>query len=304
LLPPPAIYGIKLIVKTIPYLLIILALSSCFKSKEKGALFVSEKNPQIEEIRANIPIIEDLERQIRLFEEKELEWQEIQKDALFEYKKIEKIVQKKCYDCHDSDTKLPFYGRIFPSRNPVNRHQVDGVNALDLVHKFPLKAQGNPPQVALLKSFRNAVVDKTMPLKIYTKVYPFRKIKKKDQVKLLAWINPLIERIESFNEKYDSINLDPSPKGRVKKVFANKCMRCHGNGVSKGGFGGMEDLEELKKSKYVNIDRPTESELYLLSYNKEMPPNIRETLSEVELQTILEWIAEESQAEETKPEED
>jgi hypothetical protein len=35
-----------------------------------------------------------------------------------------------------------------------------------------------------------------------------------------------------------------------------------------------------------------------------MPPNIRETLSEVELKTILEWIAEESQVEETKPEED
>ncbi|MFT6071164.1 MAG: hypothetical protein ACJAT2_001436 [Bacteriovoracaceae bacterium] len=276
-----------------PYLLILLLFSSCFKSKEKGALYLTDKRQTVETLGSN-PIIEDLERQVRLFEEKELEWQEIQKEALFEYKKIEKIVQKKCYDCHDSDTKLPFYGRVFPNINPVNRHQVDGVDALDLVHKFPLKAKGNPPQVALLRSFRNAVIDKTMPLKIYRRVYPFRKIKKKDQVKLLAWIDPLIEKLEAFDEKYESINLDPTPSGRVKRVFAGKCIRCHGNGVSKGGFGGMEDLEALKKSKYVNLDSPTESELYLLSYNKKMPPNVRESLTDEELQTILNWIEEDS----------
>ena len=277
--------------KTIFYLFLLFLLSSCFKGKEKGALYLSDRNKTSEPLGKS-PIIEDLERQVRLFEEKELEWTEIKKDALFEYKKIEKIVQKKCYDCHDSDTKLPFYGRVFPNINPVNRHQVDGVHALDLVHKFPLKAEGNPPQVALLRSFRNAVIDKTMPLKIYRRVYPFRKIKKKDQVKLLAWIDPLIERLEAFDEKYESINLDPSPAGKVKRVFANKCIRCHGNGVSKGGFGGMEDLEALKKSKFVNLEKPTESELYLLSYNKKMPPTLREALSEEELQTILDWIGE------------
>ncbi len=276
-----------------PYLLILLLLTSCFKSKEKGALYLTESKPTIENLGTN-PIIEDLERQVRLFEEKELEWQEIQKEALYEFKKIEKIVRKKCYDCHDSDTKLPIYGRVLPSINPVNHHQVDGIKALDMVHKFPLKAEGNPPQLALLKSFRNAVIDKTMPLKIYTKVYPFRKIRKKDQKKLLAWLNPLIEKVENFNDKYESINLDPTPAGRVKKVFANKCMRCHGNGVSKGGFGGMEDLEALKKSKHVNLENPTESELYLLSYNKKMPPSIRESLSDEELQTILDWIQAES----------
>lgn len=278
--------------KIICFLSILLLLSSCFKSKEKGALYLTEKKNETESLNIPNPIVEDLERQIRLFEEKELEWKEIQKDALYEYKKIEKIVRKKCYDCHDSDTKLPLYGRVLPSINPVNHHQVDGIKALDLVHKFPLKAEGNPPQVALLKSFRNAVIDRTMPLKIYTKVYPFRKIRKKDQKKLLAWLNPLIEKVEAFNEKYESINLDPSPAGRAKRVFANKCMRCHGNGVSKGGFGGMEDLEALKKSKFVNLDNPTESELYLLSYNKKMPPNIRESLTDEELQTILDWIQE------------
>lgn len=275
--------------KKLFYLLILLLLSSCFKSKEKGALFLNDTNQSTENLTTS-PIIEDLERQVRLFEEKELEWQAIQKDALFEFKKIKKIVKKKCYDCHDSDTKLPIYGRVLPSINPVNHHQVDGIKALDMVHKFPLKAQGNPPQIALLKSFRNAVIDKTMPIRIYTKVYPFRKIRKKDQKKLLAWLDPLIEKVEAFNEKYESINLDPSPAGKVKRVFANKCIRCHGNGASKGGFGGMEDLESLKKSKYVNLDSPTESELYLLSLNKEMPPSIREALSDEELQTVLDWI--------------
>jgi len=270
---------------------LIFSLSSCFKSKEKGALFITDKTAETNNL-APSPLLDELQRRIRLLEEKEKDWKEIKDGALLEYKKIEKIVRKKCYDCHDSDTKLPFYGRPLPSINPVNRHQVEGLLALDFAAKFPLTSKGSQNQIALLTAFRNSVVEKSMPLKSYTLVYPFRKIRKKDQKKLLAWIDPLIEKIKDFEDKYAEVLLDPTPAGRAKKVFVGKCFRCHANGISKGGFGEMEDLEALKKSKFVNLKNPTASEIYSISVSKQMPPNPKEALSEQELQDVLDWIQE------------
>lgn len=277
--------------KRIIFLLILSSLVSCLHKKEKGALFLTDKarqsNPFIDS-----SITESLERRIRLLEEKDLEWKEIRGEALTSYKKIEKIVRKNCYDCHDSDTKLPFYGRPFPSVNPINRHQVEGLEAFDLAEKFPLKSKGSDNQLSLLSAFKYSIVEKTMPIKSYTLFYPFRKVTKKEQKKLLAWIDPLIERVKNFEDKYAEVILDTTPTGMAKRVFATKCFRCHANGITKGGFGGMQDLEALKASKYIDTDNPTLSEIYTISLSKEMPLNIKEALSEEELESVLSWIQE------------
>lgn len=281
--------GERPMMKMLSLLLVLIMTVSCLEKKEKGALFLTDKSEETNTFVSN-PIVDELERRIRLLEEKDLEWKEIQGEALESFEGIKKIVRKKCYDCHDSDTKLPFYGRPLPSINPVNRHQVEGLEALDMAAKFPLSSKGSNNQLALLAAFRNSVVEKSMPLKSYLLVYPFRRIKKKDQKKLLAWIDPLVERIKGFEEKYAEVIIDPSPQGMAKRVFSGKCFRCHANGISKGGFGGMEDMEALKNSKYVDLDNPTNSELYTISLSQEMPPNKKEALTEEELQTVLTWI--------------
>lgn len=275
--------------KPIIFLLILSTLVSCLQKKEKGALYLTDKANETNRF-IDTSFTESLERRIRLLEEKSLEWKEIKGEALTSYKKIEKIVRKNCYDCHDSDTKLPFYGRPFPSINPINRHQVEGLEAFDFATKFPLKSKGSDNQLSLLNAFKNSVVEKTMPLKSYTLVYPFRKVTKKEQKKLLAWIDPLIERVKNFEDKYAEVILDITPSGMAKRVFATKCFRCHANGITKGGFGGMQDLEALKGSKYIDLDNPTQSEIYTISQSKEMPPNIKQALTEEELETVLFWI--------------
>ena len=272
------------------FLLLSFAFTSCFQDEGKGPLYISPKTISSNKLPSSVE--ENLRRKFKLLEEKNLEWKEIQKDALSSFKKIEKIVRKKCYDCHDSNTKLPFYRRPFPRINPINRHQVEGLEAFDFARKFPLKSLGSDNQLSLLNAFRNSVLDRTMPLKSYRLVYPFRKIKKKDQVVLLGWIDPLIEKIEQFEEKYSELVIDTSPKGMAQRVFSAKCFRCHANGTSKGGFGGMEDLEALKKSNFVNLKNPTLSEIFTISQSNEMPPNIKEKLNEEELEIILLWIQE------------
>ena len=77
---------------------------------------------------------------------------------------------------------------------------------------------------------------------------------------------------------------------KVTRVFSAKCFRCHANGVSKGGFGNMHDLEKLRESEYIDLDSPDFSELYMISESGEMPPSRRDRLNSEELQTILEWI--------------
>ncbi len=76
----------------------------------------------------------------------------------------------------------------------------------------------------------------------------------------------------------------------MTRVFSAKCFRCHANGVSKGGFGGMHDLEAMANSKFVDLETPDFSELYMVSESGEMPPSSRDRLTSEEVQTILEWI--------------
>lgn len=207
------------------------------------------------------------------------------------FEPIKEVFDRKCFDCHDSTRKLPLYGRIFPRVNPVKKHQVEGLMALDMAKTYPLKAKGDPPQLSLLKAIKAATIDQTMPLKSYLVVYPFRRISKKNQVVILNWVNPLIEEHERIEERYRELFEGQSIDSKVKRLFAKKCIRCHGSGNARGSFGGMDDLDELSnRQKYVNKDNPEKSLIYTVSLTGEMPTDPRERLSEDELATLLEWI--------------
>ena len=67
-----------------------------------------------------------------LEEEKKLEWDKIVNDAKLEFEPLREMVAKKCFDCHNSNRELPFYGRVFTKVNPVTKHQVEGLKALDM----------------------------------------------------------------------------------------------------------------------------------------------------------------------------
>ena len=52
----------------------------------------------------------------------------------------------------------------------------------------------------------------------------------------------------------------------------------------------MSDFDKLKNSKYVDLETPDFSELFMISESGEMPPSTRDRLNSEELQIILEWI--------------
>jgi hypothetical protein len=189
---------------------------------------------------------------------------------------------------------LPVYGRILPRINPVNNHQKEGLEALDMIEVFPMKAKGYPDQLSLLRAIKNSALEKTMPLRSYTMIYKDRKLNSEDQEAIKSWVDPLVQQIKDYRDTYESDLDDGSYRYKVIKIFEGKCFRCHANGVSKGGFGEMEDLEKLKNSFYVDLDAPENSYLYEIVELGEMPPNPRERLTEEELSYVLEWIKEDN----------
>ncbi len=235
--------------------------------------------------------LKEIARQ-EFLKEKKLTMEAILTDAKVNFESIRPIIERKCFDCHDANTRLPLYGRIFPGINPVHKHQVDGLNALDFSGTFPLMAKGNPPQLSLLNSIRNSVIDRSMPLKSYRTIYRSRKITNEDQELILAWVDPLIQRLEDYESKFESREIGAPA---ALKIMEMKCFRCHANGNSKGGFGDMQDKKKLLAGKYVNLNDPLNSKLLTSVMSGEMPPNQREALTEDELFSLREWLVLETQ---------
>jgi hypothetical protein len=223
---------------------------------------------------------------------KAIEKKRVMAEIIFEaqvsFQDIRPALKNKCFACHDTNTKLPIYGRVLRNRNPINRHREDGIKSLDFVLDFPFSAQGNPPQLALLRTLRNSITDRSMPLKIYTITNPRKKINDQDEKNILAWIDPLIQKLVDFNERY-SVPTE-SVEDQTDNIFEQKCYRCHANGNNRGSFGGMEDLTRLSMSKYVDAENPEASGLYTIMQNGEMPPNPKEAMTQDELVIIRDWI--------------
>jgi hypothetical protein len=269
--------------KTTALLLILTVLSSCAKKS-----VLQFKDPAADAQRAALQT-KEINRERELLEtRKKAEWNQIMTDGSEGFKDLKPLLQNKCFACHDTNTKLAFYGRIFRGHNPINAHRENGIRTLDFVEGFPFKANGNPPQIALLKAIKAAVTDKTMPIKAYRIVYPWKKLNQDDQKEILAWVDTLIEKMEDYGKRYPDVVHGVA--GEAKKILELKCFRCHANGNSRGNFAGMEDLNALGKSQYIDSVHPEDSKLFKIMSSGKMPPDPREAATPQELNVLRDWI--------------
>ena len=95
-------------------------------------------------------------------------------------------------------------------------------------------------------------------------------------------------------------NAQPAPTRdfgtEVRRVFAAKCIGCHGPDLEKpkARFGYILDLRRLAENPEMVIpSRPNESELWLLVQHDEMPPSDspRGALTPEQKEVVREWIA-------------
>ena len=274
-----------------------IVLYSCGKNQKSALIFSDHKESQIVKPIV-IPIVipeqvdDALIKRKKYLEDKKVAFEKITTDGKETFKNLHGLLQSKCFACHDANTKLPIYGNILKKINPVNLHRVNGLKALDFSKGYPLIANGNPPQISLLKAIRSAVTNRTMPLKAYTFVFPSKKIKKGDQDIILDQLNLLISEIEDYEDRYNSE--DKSLPAMAQKILENKCYRCHANGNNKGGFGEMENSQKLLNSKYVNLNSIDHSLIYEVVEKSEMPPSKLDSLTSEELSVVRDWLDQES----------
>ncbi len=269
--------------KILDLLLVLLVLSSCAKKSE-----LEFKDPTADAQKLALDTKETARARELLETKKKAEWAQIMGEGAESFKDLKPLLQNKCFACHDTNTKLAFYGQIFRSHNPINAHRENGIKALDFVNGFPFKANGNPPQISLLKALKSAVTDKTMPIKVYRLVYPWKKLNEVDQKEILAWTDTLIEKIEDYGKRYPDVVQGAAAE--AKQILELKCFRCHANGNNRGNFGGMEDLNALGKSQYIDSAHPEDSKLFKLMSSGKMPPDPREVATPEELNVIRDWI--------------
>jgi len=280
---------------------------SCLKRPESSDAKYITKEKRDESIRRdNERRAEEVRRAKELFErqaKEDLENISLRAQNNFEF--IKPVLSYKCFDCHNENRKLPIYGRILRRFNPVYQHQVDGLNAIDLSLGFPIKtSKGYTPtkgslkltvknldeQKSYLEAIKESVVKRTMPLVSYRRIYRNRQVFDQDEMQIVNWVEPIINDINEYQRKYSVLTEDDSIDGRVLKIFNAKCVRCHGNGKEKGGFGDIEKLPELLKSKYIDFKNPEKSELYEEVESGDMPKNKNERLTTAELNDVLDWI--------------
>ena len=291
-------------------ILVSIILTSCFDRPIPSK--VSYSTPELREQARQTQMRERLEQERQeqlMFEaKKEKAWIKIEEEAKESYQDIANIISYKCSDCHDENKRLPLYGRVLRTINPVFQHQKDGLKAFDFSQVFPMKSSdGYTPnsvevkprptasnQISFLKAIKEEVINRSMPIRSYTRIYRYRKVFNADEAAIVAWVDPLIEKLEFFKEKYEADIDDGTMAYQAKKIFEAKCYRCHANGSNRGGFGNMQDLKKLAQSKYINLNSPTESELYQQVLTGEMPTNASERLTAEELSYVLEWIVEAS----------
>ena len=61
-----------------------------------------------------------------------------------------------------------------------------------------------------------------MPLKAYTIVYRSRTVNAKDQELILAWVDPIIQKIEEFERQFDQTQ--PNLNDQVHKTLDQKSL--------------------------------------------------------------------------------
>jgi hypothetical protein len=158
----------------------LIFLTACGPFADKGPITFEEKTnipPYSINTEQQERLIEQLQIRNKLLKEKAVDWRTIVEEENQDFESLRPLVKKNCFGCHNSDKKLAWYKKMIPS---IRKHYNEGIESLDFTNNFPLQAKGNPPQLSLLKAIRHEIVNRTMPLKVYTRVYPFRKTTKKE----------------------------------------------------------------------------------------------------------------------------
>jgi len=99
---------------------------------------------------------------------------------------VQMIFKKACYDCHNNNTKYPFYAYIQPIGWLLNNHIVEGKKNLNFSEFGSLSKRR---QTSKLKSIVDQVNDDAMPISQYTLIHRDAVLNKTEKNLIINWAN-------------------------------------------------------------------------------------------------------------------
>jgi len=113
--------------------------------------------------------------------------------ALHTDKKVMKILQKSCYDCHSNNTRWSKYAYIAPLSFGVVSHVKDGREALNFSN---YKNIPKDIKLARLKRAIHMIRLGTMPLGSYTLFHHDAKLSSNEKKIVIKWLHQEIDKLE------------------------------------------------------------------------------------------------------------
>ena len=98
-------------------------------------------------------------------------------------KEIMPMLKTSCYDCHSYQTKMPWYGHVFPMSLEVKSHVKEGrmaVNFQEWGHYDDAKKQKIYKGIAKTINFQ-------MPMPMYLSIHEDAKLSKKERKQIKTW---------------------------------------------------------------------------------------------------------------------
>jgi hypothetical protein len=111
---------------------------------------------------------------------------QIEKINNYYMKTIKPIFQRKCFDCHSSQTLYPWYHRLPGIKNWLDQDVSEGRKHLEMTKDFPFGGHGNP--IDDLQAIRETTLKNSMPPTPYRFMHPSSQLSEEEKEEILKWI--------------------------------------------------------------------------------------------------------------------
>ncbi len=101
-------------------------------------------------------------------------------------REIEPIFQKKCFDCHSTKTRYPWYYKLPGARQLIDYDTREAKEHIDMTDGFPF--QGHHSLEDQLKDLGEVVEKNKMPLWRYRLLHPGSGLTRKEKETILNWL--------------------------------------------------------------------------------------------------------------------
>jgi hypothetical protein len=107
--------------------------------------------------------------------------------------RIRPIFEKKCFDCHSSQVRYPWYYKLPLIKQLIDHDIAEGREHLDMTEGFPFKSHETPE--ADLREIAETTRDQSMPPFLYLLMHTDSHLSAEEQRVILEWVETSLSQL-------------------------------------------------------------------------------------------------------------